>query len=340
MPLETSAAAGKEAAYRIAFDAAPLAMALISDDGCLRDVNRKWTEITGRSRSELIDLPLRDLLPPEDRADLVEWISAPFEKKDVAHRHYRIVKSFGESAVIRLSLRNLSEEAHLDHSYLVTIAPAPPGSRAHDHEVLKEITHRVRNLVTIIQVMARHFARQSATPEEFEAEFSSRLASMMTTANVLAEGGWSGADLSVLVKRQLRTYAPTGGASVNVAGPTILLSSLAAQNVGMAIHELADNAIKFGAWSVLAGKVDITWRRYADQPGLERMELLWRESGGPTAVSPFRSEFGRRVCEDMVSYALSAQAAISFESGALVWRLDAPCSVIDFTPPRLEKAQF
>src|SRR5271154_6284917 len=103
-----------------------------------------------------------------------------------------------------------------------------------------------------------------------------------------------------------------------------LLRPDAAQNIGLALHELSANAVKYGALANATGKVDLAWSLPLGQPGAGQLRIVWRESGGPPVERPKARGFGRAVIERVVAQALEGQAAVDFQPSGLTWTLDIP----------------
>ena len=132
---------------------------------------------------------------------------------------------------------------------------------AHLRLLLRELTHRSKNLLAVIQAMARQTARHSGSVESFLTQFGARLQALAASHDLLVRESWYGASLGELIRSQLGGYLDGSTAQVSIEGPAIALKPEAAQNLGLALHELAVNAAKFGALSVPSGRVSITWSR-------------------------------------------------------------------------------
>ena len=113
-----------------------------------------------------------------------------------------------------------------------------------------------------------------------------------------------------------------------IEGPDIALSPKTALSLSLAMHELATNALKHGAWSTPNGKVSVTWRRYVPaQGGGERLHLEWRETGGPKVTAPEKRGFGSRLIERGLASEMGGEAKIHFEPDGVVCIVDAPLTV-------------
>jgi PAS domain S-box-containing protein len=182
---------------------------------------------------------------------------------------------------------------------------------AHLRLLLRELTHRSKNLLAVVHAMARHTARHANSIESFVARFDARLQAMATSHDVLIEDGWHGAPLAELAALQLRPFADALDPRIAIEGPTVLLKPEAAQALGLALHELANNATKFGALSVPEGRVSMTWSRLP-QPDGDCVEIAWVESGGPAVEAPATRRFGSMVIERNLERAVGGEVKLSF----------------------------
>ena len=140
--------------------------------------------------------------------------------------------------------------------------------------LLGELNHRSKNMLAVIQSIAHRTGNDTAP--EFVKAFSERLQALAINHNLLATNEWHGVSVRALVSAQLQPFCDVGGRRVRVEGPEARLSAAAAQALGMAIHELATNACKYGALSAADGKIDVVW-------GINGAEFQasWIETGGP-----------------------------------------------------------
>lgn len=182
--------------------------------------------------------------------------------------------------------------------------------------VMRELSHRSKNLLTVVQAIARQTADQAENVPSFVEGFGQRLRALAGAQDLLVADNWVGADLASLVRGQTLPYAPTEGDRVLIEGPALRLSPQATQTVALALHELATNAAKHGAFSNNAGTVSVSWTIETEGHDEPMLRLAWRETGGPPVVAPTRRGFGRIVVEFNVSRSLNAEVKLDFaESG-------------------------
>jgi two-component sensor histidine kinase len=198
---------------------------------------------------------------------------------------------------------------------------------AHLRLLLRELTHRSKNLLAVIQAMARQTARHTGSIETFLTQFSARLQALAASHDLLVRESWYGASLGELIRSQLGSYLDGSSNQVSIDGPAIALKPEAAQNLGLALHELAVNAAKFGALSVPTGRVSITWSRRENTDG-SAVELDWRERLGPKVKIRRKKGFGTMVIERNLARALDAEINMDFDPDGLHCHIVIPASQV------------
>lgn len=197
----------------------------------------------------------------------------------------------------------------------------------HLRMLMRELTHRSKNLLAVIQAMARQTARHAASIDDFVEIFSARLQALSRSHDLLVQESWHGASLSDMVRSQLGHHIDRENSQVSVEGPNIFLKPEAAQNIGLALHELSTNAAKYGALSVPAGHVTIEWRELPeDDPG--GIQLTWTESNGPRVNMPASRGFGSLVIERNLARALDGEVKLDFDASGLTCHVTIPAQHI------------
>jgi two-component sensor histidine kinase len=189
--------------------------------------------------------------------------------------------------------------------------------------VVNELNHRVKNTLAMIQAIAAQTFRNADDLRQAQEKFSGRIMALARANDLLTGERWVGASLRDVVERTLEAYGSDGPARCVAAGPPVQLSAKTALSLSMALHELATNALKYGAWSTPDGRVEIAWS-VAPAPDGERLKLEWRESGGPPVGQPTRRGFGSRLIERGLAAEMSGLARLRFQPEGLVCEIDAP----------------
>jgi len=184
--------------------------------------------------------------------------------------------------------------------------------------LLQELSHRVKNTLTVIIAMARQTLRGETTPAALQ-KYEARLLALSDAHDLLMQTDWKGAEIGPLVHRLLAAYAASAQGRVTIDGPELLLPPYLATPFAMLVHELATNAAKYGALGE-KGNVSITWRVVLQRNG-KALEMLWQESGGPPVSSKRSPGFGTFIIENGLP---DAKVEQRFEPGGLVCRVELP----------------
>ncbi len=196
--------------------------------------------------------------------------------------------------------------------------------------VMREVNHRSKNLLTVIQSIARQTAASS--PHDFLRRFADRLEALSGSQDLLVKSEWKGVDLAELVRSQLGPYRGLLDGRIRANGPRIDLTAAAAQTIGMALHELATNAAKYGALSNDTGTVSIDW---VIEPAAGAFTMTWAERGGPPPAPPTDKGFGSTVTGRMVELGLEAKVTADFATDGLVWSMHCLAANLSDCPKRM-----
>jgi two-component system CheB/CheR fusion protein len=190
--------------------------------------------------------------------------------------------------------------------------------------LMAELQHRVKNILAVIRSIASRTLETTEDLDDFSAHFDGRLRALARTQNVLTRTTTGRIDLDELVREELLTHAPQEPSQIEIAGPDITLKDRAAEIFALALHELATNAVKYGALSQPKGHISVTWRTLKAAAG-DRLSLEWRESGVPALdPSPTRHGFGRDLIERGLPYELGAATSLEFLPGGIRCTIELP----------------
>ena len=187
--------------------------------------------------------------------------------------------------------------------------------------LIRELHHRVKNILATVQAIASATGRSSRSFEAFRDDFAERLVSLGRTHSLLTREAWAGAGLRDILESELAPYLDAADGRVAIQGPSLVIPRDMTVPVGMAIHELTTNAVKYGALSVPEGRVDVTIESDGAVPE-PRMTLVWRESGGPPVAPPQRKGFGTLLLNRLLASQLGGEVAIDYRPEGVVARMD------------------
>lgn len=277
----------------------------------------------------------RSALHPDDR-HLVSKFHDLADKQDSFTAEYRVMQADGTTLWLRGRGQVIARAPDGKAERLVNIVTDVTEYKAaedHIQFLMHEISHRSKNLLMVIQSIARRTARTAGTMEEFERRFERRLQGLAASHDVLVRENWHGAPLADLVRQQLVPFVEIQSSRFEVAGPDVVITAEAAQAIGLAIHELATNAIKYGALSEPSGKVNVFWMFDSNASAAGSLVLSWIEHGGPPVSPPSRKGFGHVVIGEMVERSLNAEVAVEFASEGLEWSVSIPATNLVSDPP-------
>jgi two-component sensor histidine kinase len=195
----------------------------------------------------------------------------------------------------------------------------------HLRTVMRELNHRSKNLLTIVMSLTRQTARSFKVPKAFLARLQERMAALASAHDELARQDWKGADLKSVIEGQLKYQLESFPDRITIAGPACQLPSEGAQYVGMAIHELGSNAVKYGALSAETGRVHVVWGK--GPSGDAPLVIEWTEVGGPALDPPTQFGFGSTILRTLTPKALDGKATLDFLPTGVRWTLTAPLSL-------------
>lgn len=186
--------------------------------------------------------------------------------------------------------------------------------------LMGELAHRNKNVLAVLQAIARQISRRSDSFADFQENFDRRISALVRSNELLFGAADIKGQLAELIRRQLAPFIEQEAGRIELRGPDVALRADAIQSLGLAFHELATNATKYGSLSTPGGKVVVTWKRR----GADGLDITWREEGGPRVEEPTRSGFGRVVIERLTGQNLEGEVDYRFEPSGVVWRLRAP----------------
>jgi|APTNR8051073442_1049403.scaffolds.fasta_scaffold08341_2 PAS domain S-box-containing protein len=276
------------------FENAAVGIAHVGANGDWLRVNRRLCEIVGYSNSELVRMSFQDLTHPDDlQADLDQF--GPLMRGEIDG--YRMEKRYRhkDGTIIWISLTTSLQRDNIGNPLYCISVVEDITQRKEVEQRLKimarELDHRVKNTLQIVQVIAKQSMRGASDPETATTTFLERLSALSTVHGLLLKDNWSGLNIATLLEQALQPfgYANGDGDQISFGGPVVWLGSRQAQTLSMAVHELATNAAKYGSLSKKRGLVRIAWDY---NPADGTLSFRWAETGGPAVTPPQSEGFG------------------------------------------------
>jgi PAS domain S-box-containing protein len=295
---------------------------------------RVWTEegmalfglslLNGRGQVGGENDEFKRSLHPEDKHKMEEFHRTA-DKVDSYPCEYRISKPDGSVLWVsgrgRVVRRGADGKAQLVANMVADITERKQAEE-HIKLLMREVSHRSKNLLAVVQAIASQTIRTSETLEAFGKRFVQRLQGLAASQDLLVQENWRGVRIEDLAREQLIPFVDAGSARLTLRGAALMLKGEAVQAVGLALHELATNATKYGAWVTPIGHVSLTWAVGSDGA----LQLKWVERGGPRVEAPMSKGFGQTVIENMVALAVEGSVEMRFDPDGLTWSLSIPAS--------------
>jgi PAS domain S-box-containing protein len=258
----------------------------------------------------------------EDRPDVEESFRTALAERGAWHFECRIRRADGEIRWLE-ALGGPAPETDGAVEIMLGVVSDVTERKAHEERqkiLLDELNHRVKNTLASIQAMAMQTQKTAASPAAFARALEGRVLALSRAHDLLAESAWEGASLREVVQRTLEQQVPDPE-RYSVSGPRIRLGPNASVSFSMAFHELATNALKYGALSNESGKIAVSWT--AD---LGTVVIIWKESAGPMVSAPSQRGFGSRLIERGLARELGGAIVLAFDVDGLCCKMEIPVS--------------
>ncbi|MBZ9866756.1 GAF domain-containing protein [Mesorhizobium sp. CA15] len=189
--------------------------------------------------------------------------------------------------------------------------------------LLRELNHRVKNTLATVQALATQTVRHARQPSVFLEAFGARLQALGAAHNLLSDREWRGIGIGELARIEVRAFDTGRQPRIAISGPELLLSPDQAVGLGLILHELASNAMKYGSLSAPSGKVDLDWKTQG-RKGARRLVLTWRESGGPRVEPPDRQGFGSILIRRSLAKVIDSEVIHEFRPDGVFAEISMP----------------
>jgi PAS domain S-box-containing protein len=319
---ETAAALREsEARFRTMADSAPVMIWTTDQYGHCTYINQAWHEFTGQASVE--DYGWIEPVHPEDRDTVRQMFVAAQAKREVIRLEYRLRR---HDDVYRWVIDAASPRFGQTGEFLGCIGSVidiTERKEAEDRQALliHELHHRMKNSLASVQSIMNFTLRTSDSMQSFQQAMASRIASLAKTHTLLIDNQWGGADLRQLLASELAPY--DDGRRLSLEGPDVFVSADAAMVIGMALHELTTNAVKYGALSSVGGQVTIRWTLEPAEDGALAFHLIWGESGGPTVAQPTKRGFGSILLERLLAHQVGGKVDVSYQADGVIVQIHA-----------------
>ncbi len=311
-----------EVTFRAMFDVSSVGKIEVEPEtGRFLRANTAMCKFVGYSEAELLARTVYDITHPDDRGidrePLRRMVAGELAGFDLEKRYIRkdgnVVWARGTVNVIRVPGRPLRNTG------VILDITERKEREEREHLLMREMNHRAKNMLSVVDSIAHQTATKN--PEDFMERFSERIQALSANQDLLVRSQWHGVEIEDLVRTQLAPFADPVGPRIVMRGPMLRLNAASAQAIGLALHELATNAGKYGALSTGAGRVDIGWGTDGDS-----FAMGWTEREGPPVSTPQRCGFGTVVMKGMVERSADGTVDLGYATSGVTWRLTCPAA--------------
>ncbi|ACK50355.1 signal transduction histidine kinase [Methylocella silvestris BL2] len=291
-------------------------------------VNKSYAEFIGGR--DVVGKRMRDVLPELASQGFMDVLDKVYNSGEAfAGRKMRILLQGGDGQIreyfIDLTCQPILGEDGEVSGIFIEGSDVTNMVRADQRQALliRELHHRVRNTLATVQGVMNTTAKSSATIEEFQEAFAGRIGSLAKTHAVMTDELDQCVSFEHLLIQELGLYAGNGRNRVHLKGPPVELPSQIAVPLGMAVHELTTNAVKFGSLAFESGHVAVEWS-LAEGPAGAALRWEWSESDGPRVAPPGREGFGSMLLKRVLSQQIGAEVNVAFEPEGFRLRMLVP----------------
>ncbi|MCB1484134.1 MAG: PAS domain S-box protein [Hyphomicrobiaceae bacterium] len=297
-------------------------------DGKIMSWNKGAEDLFGYTAEEIIGQPKSVLVPSRNKSEFTTHRSSVLSGESVRADSVRRKKN-GQLVDVSLNSAPIRrpDGTIIGTSSIMHDISERKAEEEHRHFLMREVAHRSKNQLAIIQAIAGQTARHSGSIDDFIVAFRQRLQGLATSHDLLVNQNWRNIPLRRLVEHQIGILTGIKNESVEVSGPDVNLSPQASEAIGLALHELATNSIKYGALSVPTGRVEIRWTLQPSEDAKQNLVLEWQEHGGPPVTPPSSKGFGTQVLETLTARSVQGEAQTLYLAEGLHWILKFPAAM-------------
>jgi PAS domain S-box-containing protein len=317
----------KEENMRVLLESAPSGIVVVDAQGTINLVNASAENLFGYKRSELLGRSVEVLIPDRKvemhRAERKAFQQDPETRSMGAGRDLAGRRKDGSEFPVEIGLNPLRR--HGNSNVLATVIDISERKRLEESQqlIIDELQHRTRNLFAVFQAVANRTVDEGRTAAEIKYVLNGRLRALARAYEMLADAAWEGVSLAKILDRQFAGFSER----LKFSGCEIVVRATAAQQFSLIIHELATNALKYGALSDPAGRISIEGRiERRDGDGL--FSLLWKETGGPPVSPPARTGFGSVILLDSARQ-FAQRVTMDYPPEGLTYELHVSLSAIE-----------
>jgi two-component system, chemotaxis family, CheB/CheR fusion protein len=301
-------------------------------DGTITSWNPAAERLFGYTAEEAIGRPISTLAAPDRKNEMPAILERIRRGEKV--EHYETVRRRKDGSLIDISLTVspiLDEKGRIVGASKIA-RDISDRKRAEERQRIlsAELSHRVKNTLAVVRVLAEHSAARTTSVAECMEAFRGRLQALAAAHNALIASDWTGASLTALIQATLEPYRGEGD-RIDLDVQDLQLDPKTALTLALGLNELATNASKYGALSNATGRVALAARVEETESGQE-FRLIWREEKGPEVQPPATPGFGTTMLSDAIEYQHKGRVELDWRKEGVVCRLTLPLAAIETSP--------
>jgi PAS domain S-box-containing protein len=312
-----------EATFRAMFEVSSVGKIEVDpESGRFLRANAAMCNFVGYTEEELLARTVFDITHPDDRDYAYELLRRMIAGESaVSDLEKRCIRKDGHIVWARVTANVVRDGSGRPLRNIAVILDVTEHKEREEkvHLLMREVNHRAKNMLSVVDAIAHQTAIRNQ--ENFIDRFSERIQALSANQDLLVRNEWNGVGIEDLVRAQLAHFADLIGSRIGVRGPKLRFTAASAQAIGLALHELATNAGKYGALFADKGRVDISWGIVGDT-----FTISWTEREGPPLSAPKRRGFGTIVMETMAERSVDGKVDLEYAPSGLTWRLTCPAA--------------
>lgn len=293
-------------------------------DGLVFWYNKRWYEFTGTTLEQMQGWGWKKVHHPDHVDRVVEGVQHSWDTGEDWEDIFPLRGADGRYRWFLSRAMAIKDEGGRILLWCGTNTDITEQREANDRIrlLMNEVNHRARNMLATIQAIVNRTVGR--VDEALHSSLSRRIAALAANQDLLDKHNWAGARVADIVASQILHVSDLSEHRFSIRGPSdLMLKPGAAEALGLAIHELATNAAKYGALSNETGRIEIAWD-VIDGEGEPRFEIEWCETGGPKVAAPKRTGFGSTIIRRNPEIAMHADVIVNHPPEGLVWKISAP----------------
>ncbi|WP_341208761.1 GAF domain-containing protein [uncultured Sphingomonas sp.] len=312
---------------RVSMELVPAMLWRTDESGNNKMSESQWADLTGQDEREAADWGWLEAVHPEDRAATEAAFRRSFARHEPLEHQVRLRDRHGAYRWFLMRQVPRRDEASAATHWFGA------ATDVHDMHLLEErqrrlvaeLQHRVRNILTVVRSVFSRTVEAGGALEDVADHFRGRLDALARTQAIVTQTASGNVDLQNLIRDELLSVGVGDGEAVTITGPDVPLPPRAAEAIGLAIHELAINSVKYGALKRPGALLHIAWSTDDDSDGKRGVRLSWTEKGVPAlAISPCRQGFGTELICEALPYQYGAETRLTFVGGGVRCEIALP----------------